>query len=405
MVGQTYNLQKEEGVLHYILNQEKIFDKGARLTVTEIGNGNMNYVYRIQDTANGKSIILKYAGEHIRISEEILVSPDRIKIEAGMLDKLSKLVPDCIPQIYQFDELNNCILMQDLKGYTIMREALVNHIKVQNFAENIVAYLIKSLLPTSEILLKSLDKDELAIRFSNPHLCEITRTYVLIEPFDILSDQNAIFEPNRDYINRKIFQDKWLLQEVEQLRETFDNKKQALLHGDLHTGSVFIKDSSIVIFDYEFAFYGPIGFDIGNLIANLIFAWLHEIASEQVDYSFLHWMEETIEKVIDLFRSDFIDKLSCLTTSYEDLTEYMEAVIKDTASFAGVELIRRIVGLAHVKDIISIPDTKSRTAAERAAIDIGKEYILNKEAFKNGDHFVSSMKKSAGKHISERNTI
>lgn len=35
------------------------------------------------------------------------------------------------------------------------------------------------------------------------------------------------------------------------------NCAQALLHGDLHSGSVFANDSGIKVIDPEFAFTGP----------------------------------------------------------------------------------------------------------------------------------------------------
>ena len=46
---------------------------------------------------------------------------------------------------------------------------------------------------------------------------------------------------------------------------------QALIHGDLHTGSIFIKEDSTKVIDAEFAFYGPIGYDVGNVIAKISF--------------------------------------------------------------------------------------------------------------------------------------
>ena len=45
---------------------------------------------------------------------------------------------------------------------------------------------------------------------------------------------------------------------------------QALIHGDLHTGSVFVTQTSTKVFDPEFGFFGPIGFDIGAILGNLI---------------------------------------------------------------------------------------------------------------------------------------
>ena len=47
----------------------------------------------------------------------------------------------------------------------------------------------------------------------------------------------------------------------------------ALLHGDLHTGSIMAEAGKTMVIDPEFAFYGPMGFDIGALLANLLLAY------------------------------------------------------------------------------------------------------------------------------------
>ena len=53
----------------------------------------------------------------------------------------------------------------------------------------------------------------------------------------------------------------------------FCERAQALVHGDLHTGSVMVTKDSTQVIDPEFAFYGPMGFDVGAFIGNLILAY------------------------------------------------------------------------------------------------------------------------------------
>lgn len=392
-VLKKYSLSSTDGVYEFIRRENDYFKSNTRLTVTEIGNGNMNYVYRIEDKLSGKSYIVKYAGEHTRISEDIPVSTDRIKIEAYMLMKQSKFVSEYIPRIYLFDEKRSCILMEDCRDYTILRDSLVKYDIFPEFSDQISTYLVKSILPTSEIILSKPEKNQLEQQFLNPHLCEITKTYVFTEPFDALSEMNDIFIPNKEYIEKEIFADKNLLQEIKRLKDDFFNKKQALLHGDLHTGSIFINSTSIAIFDFEFAFYGPIGFDLGNLIANLIFAWLHAEADVQKT-EFINWMEETVASVIDLFRFKFKHEFLRVSgkdskDSEVDIDHYLDTIISDTASYAGVELIRRVVGLAHVKDITSITPVDKRIRTERIAIDIAKSIIFKNTKFIKGIDFTN----------------
>lgn len=56
----------------------------------------------------------------------------------------------------------------------------------------------------------------------------------------------------------------------------FCERSQALIHGDLHTGSVMVTQDSTQVIDPEFAFYGPMGFDIGAYIGNLVLAFFSQ---------------------------------------------------------------------------------------------------------------------------------
>jgi 5-methylthioribose kinase len=50
----------------------------------------------------------------------------------------------------------------------------------------------------------------------------------------------------------------------------FCQSREALLHGDLHTGSCMVTQDTFFVIDSEFAFYGPIAFDVGKFLANLL---------------------------------------------------------------------------------------------------------------------------------------
>ena len=97
----TYFLMKEADVIDYV--QTKYpghFDKDAALTVKEIGDGNLNYVFRVVEEKTGKSIIVKQAGEALRISAEMKVSTDRNRIESEILQIQDKYAPGLVPKIY-----------------------------------------------------------------------------------------------------------------------------------------------------------------------------------------------------------------------------------------------------------------------------------------------------------------
>jgi 5-methylthioribose kinase len=175
------------------------------------------------------------------------------------------------------------------------------------------------------------------------------------------------------------------------------NHAQALLHGDLHTGSIFITKDSTKVIDPEFAFYGPMGYDIGNVVANLFFAWANGRAHGKSDFT--AWIEKTLEQVIDLFQEKFItqwDKhVTELTAKQSAFKEwYLKEVLSDTAAVTGLELIRRIVGLAKVKDITSITDSDQRIEAERICLTAAVSFIKQRSAHSNGKDFIATMKEA-----------
>ena len=58
-------------------------------------------------------------------------------------------------------------------------------------------------------------------------------------------------------------------------------RQQALLHGDLHTGSFMVTEETTYAIDAEFAFYGPIAFDVCKMIANLLLAFFASYGQEE----------------------------------------------------------------------------------------------------------------------------
>ena len=186
------------------------------------------------------------------------------------------------------------------------------------------------------------------------------------------------------------------------LKNEFMNNAQALVHGDLHTGSIFVREDSTKVFDPEFAFYGPMGYDVGNVVANLIFAWNNgdaTIEDEAERAAFTGWVENTISEVIDLFIQKFRDCWRDNATDMMAKTEgyldwYLAGVLADTAAVAGLELNRRTVGMAQVKDITTIPDEAKRVRAERINIYAAKDFIMNRRNFTDGAAFVGALKKA-----------
>ena len=401
----SYFLMKAEDVPGYVQEKLSYFDESASLECKEIGDGNLNYVFRVKDPASGKSIIVKQAGEALRISAEMRVSTDRGRIEAKILGIQDSYAPGLVPKVYLYDGTMCAMVMEDMTGHAMMRTALLKHEIYPKFADHVTTFMANSLLRTTDIVMGHKEKKELVKSFINPDLCEITEDLVYSEPFIDYNHRNNVFPPNAEFVKKELYGDEALHLEAAKMKFEFMNNAQSLIHGDLHTGSVFINKEHTYIFDPEFAFFGPMGYDVGNIIANMFFAWCNgdaTIEDEKEKEEFCGWCLTTISDIVDLF----IEKYNQVFDEYVTETMakvpgfkewYLEGILSDTAAVAGLESIRRTVGMANVIDITRIPDEEKRARAEKIIITLAKNYIMNRRSFRCGADYLKAIKEAVSR--------
>ena len=400
-----YFLMKAEDVAEYVDEKLHFFPADAKLACKEIGDGNLNYVFRLKDENTGKSIIVKQAGEATRISEDMKLSTDRGRIEAKILGIQGEYAPGLVPEVYLYDGVMCAMLMEDMVGHSMMRTALINHEIFPLFADHISTFLVKSLLLTTDVVMDHKEKKENVKSFINPDLCEISEDLVFSEPFLNYNDRNNVFPANADFVKKEIYDDKKLHLEAAKLKFEFMNNAQSLIHGDLHTGSVFINKEHTYVFDPEFAFYGPMGYDIGNVIANMFFAWANgdaTIEDSAEKEEFCGWIVDCISDIVDLFIEKFKKAYEENVTDEMAKTEgfmeyYLGTVLADTAGIAGLESIRRIVGMANNKDITSIKDVEKRAREEKIILTLAKNYVLNRDKFTSGKAYRAAIEEAVNK--------
>ena len=286
----NHYLLDTESVKTYLTGQLGIFSSQEHLAAEEIGDGNINYVFRVRSEMNGKSIIVKQADRLLRSSGRPL-DITRSKREAEALRIYAALTPHLIPQLYRYDEEMSAICMEDISACgSLRKELMAGHPLPDRFAENAAAFLADAVFPTSDLFVPPEEKKERVKDFINPELCAISETLVFSEPYCNGKNRNRITAGNESFVQKMLYTDEALKAEVAALREVFMNKAEALIHGDLHTGSIFIgregtNGSCMKVIDPEFAFYGPLGYDLGNLIANLYFAWMYTAFIGNAAYS------------------------------------------------------------------------------------------------------------------------
>ena len=349
--------------------------------VEEIGDGNINFVYRVTDQ-NGNSAIVKQALPYIRIiGEGWPLTLDRIRIEAETLQIEAQFAPAYVPQLYYFDQNLFAIAMEDIGDHENLRHALIHREPLPKLADHLADFLAKMLFHTCELALTPEVFQEQRKRFLNTELCGITEEVFFQDPY--CDHERNNINPLLKSEAALMWQDNELKSRVAELRFRFRHHPEALIHGDLHSGSVFVTHSSSKVIDPEFAFYGPMGFDIGCLMGNLLLNFcaqsaLDGKAEERKNYQgFLH---SSVIKLWECFaeKFDFLMQESSLDSNNHHKNiqkKRLENILADSLGFAGTEMIRRTIGISHVIDLDSIQNDADRAKAEEMALNIGQTLI------------------------------
>ena len=387
----SFFLMDTESVKRYAVEVLHLFAPGEETVCEEIGDGNINYVFRIRSLQDGHSAVVKQADRLLRSSGRLL-DQNRSRIEAAILKLEGELAPGFVPEVYHYDEVMAATAMEDVSAFRNLRRELAANRIYPHLSKTLPVFMVDTLLPTTDLILDAEEKKRRVQFFINPELCKITEDLVLTEPYYNYKDRNIITPGNESFVEQKLYRDEELHAEAAALRLNFMNNAQALLHGDLHTGSVFANETGIRVLDPEFAFYGPMGYDIGNVIGNLYFSWANKIfahSTEEEAAAAVRALKTCIAEVYDKTRERLEKRYDeWVTLPLYRIPAFREegigSVMADAAGYAGTEIIRRTVGDSKVMEITSVTDPEQRIPMERALVYFGAELIKNRAGFREG---------------------
>lgn len=343
------------------------FLTGEPVDVDEIDEGNLNRVFRVRSESS--SIIVKQALPYLKVAGRSWpLTRHRARTENDAIAVHGTLAPGLVTPVLHYSEEMSALVFEDLHDHQTWRDALIAGRDVPGAATDLGRYCAQVLLGTSNALLPSAKRNELRRRFQYSELCLVTEDLVFTAPYtDSASNR---FDPEIVELARSLRSERALRSAAAQLRFAFKTRDEALVHGDLHTGSVLVRDGDTRVIDLEFAFFGPIAFDPGLLLANLAFSRIAHVASKEFDFC------ARVDRAAVDFWSTLTEECGRLWRPTEPLlAPFLRSLLADAARFAGMEMIRRVVGLAHVKDIDSLPQP-ARLDAQHTAVAGGRALIL-----------------------------
>lgn len=369
-------------------------------SITEVGDGNLNLVFIVKGAQGG--IAVKQALPYVRLVGESWPLPlSRAHYEYLALSRQAELAPGLVPALLHHNDTLALTAMELLEPHIIMRKGLVAGVKYPRFVGDISTFMARTLFFTSDLALSAAQKKEGIAAFAGNHaLCKITEDLIFTDPYRI-AEQNHWTAPYLDATAASLRDDLDLHVAISRLKLKFMASPEALIHGDLHTGSIMVTVSEMRVIDPEFAFYGPMGFDVGAVIANLLMAYFasagHERAPDE-RRAFEAWVLETVETVWSEFSRKFLDlwRAGAAGDGYPaslfagdkggarleaERQAYMQRLFADTVGFAAAKIIRRIFGLAHNIDFELIEDPQRRAISEARAVRLARMMMVETGAF------------------------
>ncbi|WP_324137989.1 S-methyl-5-thioribose kinase [Bradyrhizobium sp.] len=368
-------------------------------SVREVGDGNLNLVFVVKGPVGG--VCVKQALPYVRLVGESWPLPiDRAHFEHEALKAEAAVVSDLVPKIYVFDKVRAAIVMELLEPHIILRKGLIQGIRYPKLADDIARFAAQTLFSTSDLALPAGKKREQQSMFSlNTELCRITEDLVFTDPYRI-AELNRWTSPQLDHIAAEFREDAPLKIAVQELKWMFLSRGEALLHGDLHTGSIMVTSEETRVIDPEFAFYGPMGFDLGAFMANLLLSYYSQdghatAGDDRSDYQ--RWLLDTLEMFWGRFETRFLELWRQAGTGdafvsglFEDeagrraleayRVRFMARLLQDSIGFTGAKMARRILGLAHVEDMESIKNTDVRARCERRALILARQLMVGRSS-------------------------
>lgn len=120
----------------------------------EVGDGNLNLVFKIFDAQGVSRIIVKQALPYVRcVGESWPLTLDRARLEAQTLVEHYKHSPQHTVKIHHFDPELAIMVMEDLSDHRIWRGELIKNNAYPQAARQLGEYLAHTLFHTSDFYL------------------------------------------------------------------------------------------------------------------------------------------------------------------------------------------------------------------------------------------------------------
>jgi 5-methylthioribose kinase len=329
---------------------------------------------------------------------------ERTAFEEAALALYARLAPGLVPRVLHYDSEQSLLVLEHLHPHVTLRRGIIEATVYPRFAEQIGRFLGETLFRTSDLAMPAAEKKErIAFFCGNAEIARMAEHLAFTEAY-LEAPHNRWTAPELDDLAREVRTDDALKRTVSALKQKFMAEPQALIHGNLHTGSVLVTETDTKVIDPVCSFFGPIGFDLGTLIGSLLIGFFSQrghAPSHAPRVAYERWLAGTVEQVWRAFHDRFLglwrtahagdaypEALFAGAAGAESLriaqTEYMRGILEDALRFAGATIIGATLGRRRAAEFEQIGDRHRRAGCERPAVLLARELITQ-------THYVSDI--------------
>ena len=329
------NAAEPQRLTEYLQQKGWLKPQETVLSAGKPGAGNMNYVLRIDTGA--RTLIIKQSRPYVEKYPQVPAPAERALVEGAFYNKIASNpeIREAMPGLLGLDPDNYILALEDLgesNDFTFLYE---RETALQPEQLTALATYLHTLHASF------VEREPADPLLSNRTMRTLNHEHIFYFPF--LEDTGFELDvvlPGLQELAMPYKKDTALKQRIQALGTIYLNDGNYLLHGDYYPGSWLNTSGGVKIIDPEFCFYGHREFDVGVLLAHLHLA-------------------EQPSGLPEVFRTAY--------AAYPALDQNL------LAQFTGVEMMRRLIGLAQ------LPLT-SDLATRRKLLALAHHLIMNHEA-------------------------
>ncbi len=273
------------------------------------GAGNMNYVIRVATGA--RTFILKQSSGYVEKYPQVAAPANRAVVEGQFYQTVSARseMQHLMPAFMGLDKTNHILALEDLGEASDYSFLYALNQKLQETE-------IQQLLHYLNLLHTHFQQPTGGAKVVNLSMRRLNHEHIFHYPFMVENGFNLdAVQPGLQEVAMRYKQDTVLKKEIATLGKVYLSSGDTLLHGDYYPGSWLITRQGVRVIDPEFCFHGCREFDVAVMMAHLI---MTQHAESQVSSVLKHYT------LADRLNIGLLNR------------------------FIGVEIMRRLIGLAQL---------------------------------------------------------